>query len=322
MTDFTKMVAATKDMFMILQGQLSVWLKALRPKFFTATLVPVLLGSVIGWHEFGVFNWLYFLLALLGGIFINAGLNLANDYYDHTSGVDENNPHHNPFSGGSRVIQEGLVSPAGILRVSIACFSVGAAIGLFLDFVLPGHILLIIGLVGIFLAFFYSAAPVRIGYTGWGELICGLGFGPMAVLGSYYVQTGRLAWQPLWASLPVGILVALILYINEFPDYEADKQTNKRTLVVIMGKKKAVRFYPVFLLLPYVFIIVGVAGQVLPLPVLISLLTTPLAFRAIKVARENFDKISELLPANAITIAIHLSLGLLLSGGYLLDRVI
>ena len=299
-----------------------IWLKASRPKFFTATLVPILLGSVIGWHSSGGFGWLYFFLALLGGVFINAGLNLANDYYDHTSGVDELNQHHGPFSGGSRVIQEKLISPAWVLRAGIICFSIGSGIGLYLDSLLPGHTLLIIGLVGVFLAFFYSAAPMRIGYTGLGEIACGVGFGPVMVMGAYYVQTSKLAWQPLLASLPVGILIALVLYINEFPDCEADKQANKNTLVVMLGKKKAVWFYAIFLLLNYVLIIVGVIGGIFPLPVLISLFTVPFAFRAIKVARKNFNEILELLPANAATIALHLSLGLLLSGGYILDKVL
>jgi len=264
----------------------------------------------------------YFLLTLLGGIFIHAGLDLANDYFDHTSGVDEINVYHNPFSGGSRAIQDGLLSPTQVLWGSIICFSIGASIGIFLDFALPGHTLLIIGLVGIFLAYFYSASPIRIGYTSLGEIACGLGFGPVMALGSYYVQAGRLNWQPLWASLPVGILIASVLYINEFPDYEADKQASKKTLVVILGKKKAIRFYPALLLLSYLIIAVGVIGRIFPLFALISFLTLPFAFRAIRVARENYDKIFELLPANAATIALHLSLGLLLSGGYLLDRVV
>ena len=300
----------------------AIWLKALRYRFFTAILVPVLLGSVVAWHRFGEFNWIYFLIALLGGIFINAGLNLANDYFDHTSGVDEINSYPTPFSGGSRVIQDGLLSPSQVFWGSVVCFSAGAAIGLFLDLILPGHTLLIIGLVGIFLALFYSADPIRIGYTSLGEISCGLGCGPVIVLGSYYVQTGRLDWQPLWASLPIGILTALILCINEFPDYEADKQANKKTLVVALGKRKAVRLYLALLLLNYLFIVVGVLCRILPLPALISLLTIPIAFRAVKTVRKNFDKIFELLPANAATVALHLSLGLLLSGSYLLDKVI
>jgi 1,4-dihydroxy-2-naphthoate octaprenyltransferase len=305
----------------MLHTRLLIWLRAIRARFFTATLVPILLGSVVAWHGSGEFNWIYFLLALLGGVFIHAGLDLVNDYFDHTSGVDEINPYHNPFSGGSRVIQEGLLSPKQVFWASIICFAIGSAIGLLLDFNLPGHTLLIIGIVGVFLAFFYSASPIRIGYTSLGEVSCGLGFGPVMVLGSYYVQTGRLAWQPLWASIPVGVLIALVLYINEFPDYEADKKSSKKTLVVLFGKKRAIRFYLALLLLNYVLIIVGVAARVFPLTILISLLTIPFALRAARVARQNFDKVLELLPANAATIGLHLSLGLLLSGGYILDKV-
>ncbi len=99
-----------------------IWVKAVRPKFFTGTLVPVLLGAVIAWHGSGDFNWLYFLLTLLGGLFIHAGLDLANDYFDHTSGVDEINTHYNPFSGGSRMIQNGILSAKQVLWGSIVCF--------------------------------------------------------------------------------------------------------------------------------------------------------------------------------------------------------
>lgn len=303
------------------QTQWLIWYRAIRARFFTATFVPIFLGAVIAWHGSGEFNWIYFLLALFGGIFIHAGLDLINDYSDHTSGVDEINSYHNPFSGGSRVIQEGLLSPKQVFWASIMCFAIGSGIGLFLDFALPGHTLLIIGVTGVFLAYFYSADPIRIGYTSLGEISCGLGFGPVMVLGSYYVQTGKVAWQPLWASLPVGILIALVLYINEFPDYEADRKASKKTLVVVMGKRKAVRLYPFLLVMSYLIIIAGVIVGIFPLPVLISLLTVPLAFRAIKVAWNNFDKIFELLPANAATIGLHLSLGLLLSGGYILDKV-
>lgn len=303
-------------------GKMMIWLKAVRPHFFTATLVPITLGAVIAWYQFGKFNWSYFLFALIGGLFIHAGLDLANDYFDHTSGVDEINRFSTPFSGGSRVIQERILTPHQVLRGSIFCFLAGITIGLYLNFVLPGNVLLIIGIIGIFLAFFYNADPIRIGYTGFGELSVGLGFGPVMVLGSYYVQAHQISWLPFLASIPIGILIALVLYINEFPDYEADKQAGKRTLVVILGKKKAVKVYYLLLGFVYLWVILGVISKNFPYFALIIFITLPLCIKAIRVAKSNYDKIYELLPANAATIGLHLTIGLLLSGSYLLDRLV
>lgn len=302
--------------------KLKVWLKAVRPQFFTATIVPIILGGVIAWHQFGNFDWLNFLLALVGGIFIHAGLDLANDYFDHTSGVDEINQFPTPFSAGSRVIQEKLLSAKQVLWGSIFCFLIGIIIGLYLNFVLLGNTLLIIGIIGMFLAFFYTAGPLRIGYTGFGELSVGLGFGPVMVLGSYYVQTNQLSWIPFFASVPVGILIALVLYINEFPDYEADKTVNKRTLVVILGKKKAIKIYYLLLGFIYLWVILGVITKIFPYFALMVFITLPLCLKAVKVAKSNYDKIYELLPANAATIGLHLTIGLLLSGSYIFEGLI
>ncbi|MFA5779360.1 MAG: 1,4-dihydroxy-2-naphthoate octaprenyltransferase [Elusimicrobiota bacterium] len=302
--------------------KIKIWLKAVRPQFFTATIVPVTLGAVISWHQFGSFNWPYFLLALIGGLFIHAGLDLANDYYDHTSGVDDINRFPTPFSAGSRVIQEKLLTPGQVIRGSIFCFLAGSAIGLYLNFVLPGNTILIIGIIGVFLAFFYTADPIRIGYTGFGELSVWLGFGPVMVLGSYYVQCHQLSWLPFLASVPVGILIALVLYINEFPDYEADKKVNKRTLVIILGKKKAIKVYYLLLGFVYLWVILGVITKFFPYFTLIVFITVPLFFKAVKVAKMNYDKIYELLPANAATIGLHLTIGLLLSVGFILNKLV
>lgn len=302
--------------------KLKVWLKAVRPQFFSATVVPILLGAVIGWYKKGNFNWQQFLLALIGGLFIHAGLDLANDYFDHTSGLDELNRFPTPFSGGSRVIQKGLLDPQTVLLGTVFCFLIGTAIGLFLNFSLPGNKLLVIGIIGVFLAFFYTADPLRIGYTGFGELSVFLGFGPVMVLGSYYVQAHQVSWLPFLASVPVGILIALVLYINEFPDYEADKTVNKRTLVVILGKKKAITVYYFLLGFVYLWVLVGAFLEIYPYFALTVFITSPLCIKAIKVAKSNYNKIDELLPANAATIGLHLAIGILLSGCYILDRLI
>lgn len=298
--------------------KIPIWIRAVRPQFFTATIIPVILGSVIGWRAAAVFNWCYFWLCLIGIIFVHAGLDLANDYYDHKSGVDDINKTPTPFSGGSRSIQKGLLSPKEVFTGAITCFIITVLIGLYLNYLSRGNIILILGVIGVFLAFFYTADPIRIGYTGLGELSVGVGFGPVIVMGAYYLQTQQLTWVPFWASIPVAILIALVLYINEFPDWEADKAVKKRTLVVILGKEKAIWIYYVLLSLVYVYIITGVIFGLYPVYTLITLLSIPLALKAVKTIHKNYNRINELLPANALTIALHSLIGLGLIIGYVI----
>ena len=296
-----------------------VWLKAVRVPFFTATIIPVALGSIIAWYDRGSFVWIRFALTMFGALFIHAGTNLANDYFDHLWGNDEANLTPTPFSGGSRVIQDKLIAPKKILYVSLAAFILGGAIGLYLNFLCGKNIILIIGLIGIFLGFFYTAKPFRIGYGSFGELAVGIGFGPLMVLGSYYVQAQRLPMKIFLISIPVGILIALVLFINEFPDYAADRSVNKKTMVVILGKRNAMTLYHILLGSVYLFVISFVILKVLPPTCLIVLLTLPLAIRTFFISKQNYDKVNELLPANALTIALHSLMGILLCAGIMLD---
>lgn len=297
------------------------WLRAIRMPFLTATIIPVTLGSIIAWYDTDNFFWMRFWLTVFGACFIHIGTNLANDYFDYLSGCDEANLHHTPFSGGSRVIQQGLIAPKKILNASLLSFILGSGIGLYLNYLCAKNVILILGVTGVFLGLFYSAKPFQIGYGSFGELAVGVGFGPLMVMGAYYVQTQNLPLKIFLISIPVGILIALVLFINEFPDYLADKSVGKNTLVVILGKKKAVILYHILLALAYLMIIYLVMVKFLPLTCLITLLSLPLALKAFMVSKRNFDKIYELLPANASTIGLHSAIGLLLCAGFALDKL-
>lgn len=297
------------------------WLKASRAQFFTASIVPVLLGASIAWQNTGIFFWPYFFLTLIGAVLIHAGVDLSNDYYDHKTGNDEANFSPTPFSGGSRFIQNKLLTAGQVLTAALLCFVLGCLIGLYLNFKIGGNIILIIGLIGVFLGFFYTAAPIKIGYTGLGELAVGIGFGPVIVLGAYYVQTKSLNWNVFLASIPVAILIALVLYINEFPDYEADKKVNKNHLVAQLGRRKAVKYYQLYLGLIYLFVIGAIFSKVFSLWAALVFFTLPLAFKTMRLSRENYDNIKGLLPANAATIALHSLVGLLLTISFILDKI-
>jgi len=304
-----------------IRKNLGLWLKAIRAPFFTATVTSGIVGAVCAWHNTGNFNWVYFFLTLLGIVLLNTGTNLINDYFDHTSNLDEIIPNPTKFSGGSRVIQEKLINPKKIFLAGLFSFILASLIGLYLNWQLKGNVILIIGMIGVFLGYFYTAEPLRIGYTPLAEIVAGFCCGFLIIFGSYYVQAQILNFEVFWISIPMGLLVFLILLINEFLDYDADKVVNKKTLVVVLGKEKASSIYCFLLFFIYLIIIFGIIFKIFPFFALMTLITIPLAFRAIKIARKNCKKIQELLPANADTIRLHLFFGLLLSVGYLLDRL-
>lgn len=298
-----------------------LYLEEMRVPFFSASILPVILGAMIAWARFHTFNPLTFLLTLLGGVLLHAGTNVVNDYYDHVSGNDEANTQFvRPFTGGSRMIQKGLLSPREVLFEGLLCFGLGSLIGVYLAFRV-GLVILVLGAIGVFSGFFYTAPPFRLVATGFGEILVGLNFGTLMTLGSFYVQTRFLAWEPVWASLPLALLIAAVLYINEFQDCEADKAVGKDHWVARVGRARAVKGYAWLLGLTYALILAGVVlGKVTPWA-LFSLLTAPIAWKGLRVAMRFYDDYLKLAPANAATIMVHLLTGVLLCLGYLVQRL-
>ncbi|MBN1500742.1 MAG: 1,4-dihydroxy-2-naphthoate octaprenyltransferase [Spirochaetes bacterium] len=302
--------------------KISIILLAVRPQFFQASVIPVLLGTAVSYYQNMRVNMILLMITLTGILFIHAGLNLANDYFDFKSGTDDINNNYNAFSGGSRFIQNGILSPRQIIIFSVTCFSAGSLIGLYINYILPGNTVLLIGIAGVFLAFFYSAGPLKIGYTGFGELSTAIGFGPLITAGSFYVQSQKLSYLPLNASVPVALLTALILIINGFPDYESDKISGKKTLVVLLGKKNSTILYTLLISIMYMWITAGVLLEYFPSECMTALITIPAAIRTVLIIRKNYNNTVSLLPANALTIIIHLITGLLFVSGFIINSVI
>jgi 1,4-dihydroxy-2-naphthoate octaprenyltransferase len=296
--------------------RIKAFVRITRAPFLTAVIVPTLLGAMIAWSD-RRFHLGYLLLTLLGIMCVNIGLNLSNDYFDHLSGNDESNQELTPFSGGSRTIQNGILAPRQVLAGSVLFFALGALVGLYLAWV-RGWPLLLVGFLGMFIAFFHNAPPVNLYRLapGVGELAAGIGCGPLVVLGSYYVQAQRFSLAALSASIPMGLLISAVLYINEFPDYLADKAAGKKTLVVVLGRERAVWGYVALLAATYVTIVVGVLVRSLPWTALLGILSTPMAYLAIRGVMRDHDNTQKLISTNALTIQIHLLTGLLLCVGY------
>jgi len=295
-------------------------LKVTRAKFFASLLSSVLVGAALAWHD-GSFHWGYLLLTLIGIASINAGLNMSNDYFDHLSGNDEANQELTPFSGGSRTIQEGVLSAKQVLIWSLLFTLISITIGLYLV-IARGWFVLWLGIAGVFIALFTSAPPIKLNYLGHGlgELATFIGSGPLIVLGSYYVQAQRATWTAFWTSIPVGLLGAALIWINEFPDYAADKAVGKNTLVVLLGKRRAVWGYAALLAAVYGVVVIGVALGFLPDALLLVLLTVPLAYKGIRGALRFYDNTLKLIPTSAATVQLYLATALLLCVGYAIAK--
>ena len=294
-----------------LMTKIFTWLVIMRLPFLTATLVPLLVGgAVVNYLGMDV-SWGWLGLTILGGFFLHIGTNTANDYFDHTSGTDEANYNYMvPFSGGSRSIQMGLISAKGMLTVSVVSFALAAAIGVPL-IQKAGINVLWLGLAGFLSGFFYTAPPFRFASRkGLGELLIGLNFGPMMVAGSALVQTGNILPEALLAGIPVGLLVAAIVYINEFPDHDGDKATGKNTLIVVFGPEKARFGYVLLVGSAFASIVVMALSGTFPLLSLIALPTMWFGFKAMTTLYQYYnDRL--LMPANAGTINMHFLAGIL-----------
>ena len=254
-----------------------------------------------------------FALTLLGIVALQAGVNVVNDLFDDASGLDADPSFSdNPFPLGSRALQSGALSRRGMWTLAGACFGVGAACGLALDTIHPGHVVLALGVAGFVLGWFYTAPPLSIAYHGLGEPVIFLLFGPLAGLGTSYVQTGGLNAAAVLLSCAVGVLAMTILYLHHFPQHLADAKHGKRTPIVRLGPRAAGRLVPWLLAAPYLLVLAAVLLRVLPPFALAFFGTAPLA---LSVARTALRRAED---ARAMTGAVARALGVDLFGGLLL----
>jgi 1,4-dihydroxy-2-naphthoate octaprenyltransferase len=291
-------------------------LRATRLPFLTATIVPIALGILIATRQ-GSFDLVAALLTIIGASFVQLGLNVANDVFDTMQGADDANVTPTQFSGGSRVIQYGLVSFRQMAALSTVFYALAGLIGLVLLAGWGSTALLVIGVVGFIVSLGYTAPPLKFVYRGLGEIAVALGFGPFMLVGAYVVQTrGALSWEPFVASIPIALLVALILYVNEIPDRRGDARAGKRTLPVRFSRDAVIAGYRVAAAGAYVALVVGVVAGLLPLPALLMLLTIPLARQVSGGLEPNYDNPYGLMAVMGVNIKLHLLAGLALLLAY------
>jgi 1,4-dihydroxy-2-naphthoate octaprenyltransferase len=292
-----------------MRHHLRIWWPTIRPWSYTASAIPVALGGVIAASD-GMFDWWLFTLTLIGSILIQAGTNLANEYYDDRKGLDKIQQY-----GIGGAIKRGDLAPRQVLIAGVACFALGSLIGLYLVSV-AGPFILWLGLFSVATGWFYTAGPFALAYIGLGEVAVFIFMGPVMVVGSYYVQTQRVTLPVVLASLPVGFLVAAILHANNLRDLEVDRQFGKKTLATLLGRAGARVEYYTLVGGTYLSLLLIVALGIAPLWTLVSLVTLPLAFRIMQIAARETEP-RELQPVLRQTAKLHMQFGTLLVVGWI-----
>ena len=285
--------------------------KALRLPFLTGSLLPVAAATALAYWLQQAFNPGYFCLNLVGVAGLHLGANLINDYYD-SFGSDPLNIHFTPFSGGSRVIQDLKLEADTVKSLAYFLLAVGVVCGLALIYA-GRYWVAVFGFLGLLAGFFYSASPVQLMSLGLGEFLIFLAFGPLLTLGSYYVQTGRIAPLGAAVGLPLAFLITAIIWINEFPDLEADLAAAKRHLVSRLGLRQSRWVYAALMLAPFVSLLFLIEYYVLPDLIIAGLVALPLALRALRLAWRTAPTAPDFVTAQALTIQTHFFLGLTLT---------
>jgi len=291
-----------------------LWFQALRAPFLVASIVPVLVGALAAWQIQSAFSLPSFLLCLVGAAFIHLGANMTNDAWDYRSGNDANVHHLNPFAGGGRVLIRGVIDPSTHLAVALTFLGLGSLIGIYLV-TQVGLPLLWLGIFGVAVAYSYVGPPLRLAHHGVGEIAVGIEFGPVTVLGTYFVLARAFNPAVVVLSITLGLLVAGILWINEVPDIPADSAVGKRTLVVRLGVPRATTVFGGIIGAAYLVLVLGVVLAGLTPWTLLALFALPLAWKPVAGLQKAGADPHALIPSNAGMIVATLATGVLLLVG-------
>jgi 1,4-dihydroxy-2-naphthoate octaprenyltransferase len=252
------------------------WLRVIRIKFLLASVIAVSNGLALSYLRFNSIEISYAILTYLGIMALHASVDLLNDYWDYKRGIDKLTKR-TQFSGGTGVLPEGLLDPNAVYRAGIIMLIIGSIIGIYFV-ILKGILILIILTFAVISIYFYSNKVVNIGL---GELFVAIK-GSMIVLGTFYVQTSNIELDVIYNSIIIGQLSSLVLFINSFPDHDADKSKGRRTLVIILGKEKGSRVFILLVLLLYAMITIGIISKLTPIYALSTLLLVPYLIKIVK----------------------------------------
>lgn len=264
---------------------INLWLMAARAYSFPASIIPILFGSVLAviLNPGLDFNFINFILCIIGAVLVHVGTNIINDIYDYDKGIDKEDQELGIPHGGSMVISMGLVSMKEMKRAAVISLVIAFLIGIYL-FTQAGMWILYLSLFGLLSAIFYTAKPIALKYKALGDIQVILSFGVGMTLGAYIVQTKEFSWLPVIFSIPLGMLIDAILHSNNIRDINFDGKFGVKTLPILIGEKLSIKFYYFLILGAYLSVFIFAAMGLLPWFALLSLITLPLALKLVKMS--------------------------------------
>jgi len=292
---------------------ISAWFRVIRIRFLLASVIAVSVGLAITWWHSSNVTVFDAILTMAGVLALHASVDLFNDYWDFKRGIDTATKR-TKMSGGSGVLPEGILKPRQVYAGGIIFLVIGTIIGVY--FVITDGII-----IGIILAFavvsiyFYSTKIVNWGLA---EVFVSIK-GTLIVIGTYFIQTSQINESVILGGIVVGALSSLVLFITSFPDHDADKAKGRKTLVISLGKQKACSMLWVFPVIVYGISIAAVIFEIFPISCLILLATIPLIIKSGHKLKQNYEQLTNLVPAMNSTLYFSRITGALLVVGFLVN---
>ena len=289
------------------------WFRVIRIRFLLASVIAVSVGLAITWWHSSNVTVFDAILTMAGVLALHASVDLFNDYWDFKRGIDTATKR-TKMSGGSGVLPEGILKPRQVYAGGIIFLVIGTIIGVY--FVITDGII-----IGIILAFavvsiyFYSTKIVNWGLA---EVFVSIK-GTLIVIGTYFIQTSQINESIIFGGIVIGVLSSLVLFITSFPDHDADKAKGRKTLVIGIGKKRACSMLWVFPAIVYGISIAAVIFEIFPISCLILLATIPLIIKSGHKLKQNYEQLTNLVPAMNSTLYFSRITGALLVVGFLVN---
>ena len=291
---------------------ISVWLRVIRVRFLLASVIAVLVGLALNWSQNSTIEYFDAILTFAGVLALHASVDLLNDYWDFKRGIDTKTTR-TKMSGGTGVLPEGLLKPSSVYHAGVVFLIIGSLIGSYFVITYGILIAIILGF-AILSIYFYSTKIVD---SGLGEFFVGVK-GSMIVIGTFFIQSGEVNLESVFAGVVIGTLSSLVLFIASFPDHDADKSKGRKTLVICVGKEKARKLFWIFPLIAYSMIIIGISLNFFTLLSLICFLSFPFMIKSGVGLQKNFNSLHELVPFMSSSLKFSRITGILFVSSFLI----